>query len=248
MSNLPPVQQFLISKGASFVSSVRINDQSNTVLLEIPHDRVRSTSGGGFTSKRQLTFLSRAIEKKFDLHVIIAFRVTRQQDDIVAGLRAILFSKYPDLISDVFASFPTQNTALVWVEEKELPDKEATANITSLVREFLIGLEVECGGVEIIGPALPEASTAAILRSVKILAPVDLPQIVINLKRRGFGCPSDKWLVARLDSARKRGLVLRSSNGYYSLSAQGVDLVPRSRSRSSSDIERMLLLAKRRTW
>lgn len=218
------------------------------MLLEILRDRVRSTSGEGFTSKRQLTFLSRAIEKTFDVRVKIAFRDSQTQDDIVAGLRAVLFRQYPDIVINVFASFPTQETALVWIEENGSPDQTRSAEFDAHVREYLRSVGVECDQLEVFGPALPEPSTVAILRSVKLLAPADLSGILLNLQGRGFGCPSNKWLKARLDSARKRGLVLWNREGTYSLTAQGIDLVPRSRTRSSSDIERILFLAKRRKW
>jgi len=245
--NVSEIQAFLAAREASFVSAVRLNEMSRTVLLEIPRDRVRSTSGNGFTSKRQLTFISRAIEKRFDLRVLTAFRDSQQHTDLESGLRAMLVRRFAGLVDDARMSFPTSDHALVWVTLGTAPDA-TSAEVRAQVENFLLESQIACDGIEFLSPALPEPSTTAILRTVKTLAPVGLEGIAADLRKRGMPSPSDRWLAGRLDSARKRGLLVRQKIGTYVLTAAGLQVVPHTRSGSSSDVDRMLAMAKRRQW
>ncbi|MBC7622590.1 MAG: hypothetical protein H7232_04300 [Aeromicrobium sp.] len=224
-----------------------MNEMSRTVLLEIPRDRVRSTSGAGFTSKRQLTFISRAIEQRFDLRVLTAFRDSQQLTDLESGLRALLVRRFAGLVVDARMSFPTSDHALVWVTLGVVPDA-TSADVKEHVTNFLLDSQIVCDGIEFLSPALPEPSTIAILRTVKTHAPVALDGIAADLRKRGMPSPSDRWLAGRLDSARKRGLLVRQKIGTYILTAAGLQIVPHNRSGSSSDVDRMLAMAKRRQW
>lgn len=246
--NASTIQAFLNERQAGFVSAVHFNLLSNTVLLEVPRDRVRSTAGQGFTSNRQLTFLAKALEQRFDLRVVTTFRDSQQLTDLESGLRAMVTRRFPNLVVDARLSFPTGDRALVWVSLSTAADDATSGELQGHVRSFLSEAQVTCEGVEFLTPALPEPSTTAILRTVKILAPVNLDGITTDLQKRGMPSPSDRWLAGRLDSARKRGLVIRQQGGTYVLTAAGLQVVPHSRSKSSSDIDRMLAMAKRRQW
>lgn len=245
--NVSEIQAFLNTRQASFVSAVRLNELSRTVLLEIPRDRVRSTSGNGFTSNRQLTFLSRALEQRFDLRVLTAFRDSQQHTDLESGLRAILVRRFAGVVVDARMSFSAVDHALVWVTLGIAPDATAI-EVKEHVTNFLLESLIVCEGIEFLSPALPEPSTIAILRSVKILAPVSLEGLADDLRKRGMPSPSDRWLAGRLDSARKRALLVRQKIGTYVLTAAGLQVVPHTRSGSSSDVDRMLAMAKRRQW
>lgn len=245
--NVSEIQAFLNTRQASFVSAFRLNEMSRSVLLEIPRDLVRSTSGDGFTSNRQLTFLSRALEKRFDLRVLTAFRDSQQHIDLESGLRAMLVRRFEGLVIDVRMSFPVSDHALVWVTLGIAPDA-TSMKVREHVINFLMESKIVCDGIEFLSPALPEPSTIAILRTVKTLAPVTLDGISANLRSRGMPSPSDRWLAGRLDGARKRGLLVRQKIGTYVLTAAGLHVVPHTRSGSSSDVDRMLAMAKRRQW
>lgn len=241
------IQAFLNTRLAGFVSAVRLNELSGTVLLEIPRDRLKNKSGSGFTSNRQLTFLSRAIENRFNLRVLTAFRDSQQHTDLESGLRAMLVRRFAGVVVDVRMSFPASDHALVWVTLGISPDA-TSADVQEHVTGFLLESKIVCDGIELLSPALPEPSTIAILRSVKTLAPVSLEGITADLRNRGMPSPSDRWLAGRLDTARKRGLLVRHKAGTYVLTARGLQAVPHTRSGSSSDVDRMLALAKRRQW
>lgn len=248
MSNLLKIQQYLTSKGLAFVNASRINVTSNTLLLEVPRDKVHSISSPNYTSKRQLSFISSAISKKFDVHVVITIRDSSSLDDVAAGLRAILKRTFNDVVSDVFVSFPSATNAVVWVEITNIVDRQYQKKLEEFASLNLKNLGIEIDAFEVVYPAQPQPSVVAILRAVKMLAPAPVERILDYLNGRGFICPSVSWLSSKLDGARKRGFIVRSTLGQFSLTSEGLDVVPRSRSSSSSDVERMLALAKRKEW
>lgn len=248
LTNVAAIEKFLGDRGANYVAAVRFNEFSKILLLEVPRDRVRETAGQGFTSKRQLGYLSRVLEEKFDLRVLTTFRDSQQFTDLESGLRAILLRKFAGLIVDAYISFPTANKALVWIGLAQVQEKSVADGVQAVVSSFLEQAEISCEGIEFLNPRQPEPSLVVILRSVKVKAPVSISEIMEDLLGKGLACPSERWLAAKLDGARKRGLLVRNPTETYVLTALGLDIVPHSRSRASSDIDRMLSLAKRGRW
>ena len=248
MSSLITIRQWLTSKGLAFISDVKLYEHSQKLVLEMPRAKLAAKSGSGFTSRRQLTFLAREIKRRFGLEVLIALRESEQSADIEAGLRAVLMRMFPDVLRDAFLSYPAADRAFVWIEPAQAIDDGKTSEMRDSVERFLQSVGISCEGIEFLAPLAPEPSTAAVLRSVKRLAPAEVAALAVDLKQRGFSCPSEKWLAARLDAARKRGLLFRRKDGAFVLTADGLLVVPHTRSRTSSDVERMLLLARRRKW
>ena len=244
---LVAIQSFLNSRGAEFISAIRFNEVAGTVFLEVPLDRVALTSSSGITSARQITFLSRAIEERFDIKVIAAFKESPHHSDVELGIRAIIARRFPE-VTDFRLSFSTLDTASGWVTLSQGVSDSYKKDLEDHINSLLSEAKVVCQGLDFLSPSLPEPSTVAILRTIKICAPVDLTGIIADLQKRSLACPSERWLSARLDSARKRGLLTRSHKGDYSLTSTGLQAVPHSRSKSSSDIDRILALARRKEW
>lgn len=248
MPNAEAIAVFLKARQATYVSSFRVDELSKTVILEVPASLLRGKVGKGVTSKRQLAYLKRDLEVQFSLRVVITLREAQQLTDLESGLRAMLLRKFPEFISDLYMSFPTGDAAQAWVTIKQDPGETISQNIHRLINEFLADASLRSEGVEFVDPHLPEPSTIAILRSVKAMSPAGVRSILTHLSKRGFYCPSERWLSHKLDGPRKRGLLVRNPSGDYSLTSLGLELVPHTRSGSSSDVERMLLLARRRKW
>lgn len=242
------IRQYLESKGYGFVTAVHINSVAKTALLEVPREKLRGRAEPGFTSGRQLHFVAKAIAEKFDLRVLLAFRDTPGTADIEAGLRAYLLRAFQNVALGAFVSFPTGDTASVWVEVSRVPEAAETAQMQSMVDKYLNDFGIKVTSFDFLAPALPEASLPAILRSLKRLAPAEVSAIRADLGTKGLLCPSEKWLSARLDAARKRQLVQRDGRGRFVLTAAGLAAVPTTRTRSSSDIDRILWLARRKEW
>lgn len=248
MSNIGDIDTFLKQREATYISAIRVNELAQTLLVEIPLDLVRSKAGPGVTSKRQLLYIKRELEVRFGLTVLVSFRQSQELNNLEVGLNAILHKRFGGIVLDSYLSFPQGDSALAWVFLAVQVEPETEDTIRDHVVNCLAQAGVSCGNVELVGPIKPEPSIAAILRSIKKLAPVNLTALEADLQRKDMQSPSMRWLASKLDWARKRGLVIRNTNGSYALTASGLALVPNTRSRSSSDVERMLLLAKRREW
>lgn len=248
MSELLVIQQYLSAKGLAYVVPRLLNPSSPVLVLEVPRDRVSDTASKDKTSRRQLAFVSKSLGKKHRKRVIVTLRDSQALDDIAVSLRAVLKHEFPNLVSDVYVSFATNTAAVVWIESKTVIDPQAIDQLKSRATSELGEFGVRCQAFEIVLPQLPEPSTIAILRSVKVHAPASLEAVNQDVLRRGFSCPSEKWLSHKLDVARKRGLVLRDQDGRFLLTAEGLEVVPWSRTASSSDVDRMLSLARRKEW
>lgn len=248
LSELLKVQQYLASKGLGFVVPRLVSPTSGVLVVEVSRDRIHATASAGHTSRRQLSFLSKSLEAKFGRRVLVTIRDAQPLDDVAASLRAVLRREFPGVVSDVHVSFEDAGTALVWVEVSTLIEAATLDAARTIASRELVEFGVVCKSFDVVAPVRPEPSTVAILRSVKVLAPVLSVSLAADLDRRGFSYPSEKWLSHKLDVARKRGFVSRDPQGRFSLTAEGLSVVPTSRSGSSSDVERMLAVARRKEW
>jgi hypothetical protein len=248
LSELSLIRQHLSERGLSYIVPRIVNPNSPVLVLELTRDRLAETASMGKTSRRQLAFVCKLLENQHGKRVIVTLRDSQALDDIAAALRAVLRHGFPEIISDVHVSFETSTAAVVWVETKATIGQDISGRIEASAKKILSDFGVACKAFDVVLPQLPQASTAAILRAVKVHAPVSLAGVNEDLLKRGFSSPSDKWLSHKLDMARKRGLVLRDEDGRFLLTAAGLAVVPWSRSASSSDVDRMLSLARRTEW
>ena len=66
--------QEIIESQASYVSSFKYDDISDSILLEIPVDKIKEVASKDYTSKRQIKYLSRKLESFTKRKVIISYR------------------------------------------------------------------------------------------------------------------------------------------------------------------------------
>lgn len=242
------ISEFLRKSGLPFTPTARFNAVTNTLILDIPIDLVAQSAEDGKTSRRQLAHLRGSLERDHNISVLIAFRSSPQLNDIEAGLNGLLQRKFPGKVSNLVGSFPNVAAVDVSVFLNEGIDVPLATEIQTFVNEFFAEAGFTTLSFNFFGNEKPKPTLAAILRSVKLLAPVGLPELMHNLDTRGFSCPDERWLAAKLDVVRKRSLVIRSTAGKYALTTEGLAVVPHSKSRTSSDVERMLALARRKKW
>ena len=246
MSSTEAIAGYLGACHATYISSFHVDESPKTVILEVPVSLLRVRAAKGVTSKRQLTYLKRDIEARFDLRVVITVREAQQLTDLESGLRAALLRRFPEHVTDLYMSFPTGDAAQIWVMVKQELDETSGKIIRGHIVEYLANAALISEGIEFLAPNLPEPSIAAILRSLKTISLGAVGQIMNHLRKRGYSCPSERWLSGKLDMSRKRGLIVRNPSGEFSLTSLGLQLVPHTRSGSSSDVDRMLLLGRRR--
>ena len=239
---------FLEARKADYVASVRVIAETRTAILDIPRERLGETASGRMTSRRQLDRLASDIKKEFGLSVMFAFRSEGLLADIESGLRATLERRYPEKVSELVVSFPTVERAEVLFRKSGQFGEVNGAEVQAVISDFLRDASFLEVHVEELNSELPQPSLMNILKALKSCAPATIAQLLACLSERGFSCPNTRWLSNKLDLARKRDWVVRSSEGRFTLTIEGLGVVPVSRRRTSSDIERILALGRRKKW
>ena len=242
------LKAFLADRKVDYVSSVRVIAETKSVILDVPRERLGDTASPRMTSKRQLDRLATAIQNEFGLSVLFALRSEGLLNDIESGLRATLERRFPGAISELVVSFPTVKHAEVIFRRSGQSGEGIGAEIQAVILEFL--REAKFDGIEIdeLSAELPKPGLMNILKALKSCAPASVDQLLVYLSEHEFSCPNNRWLSSRLDVARKREWVVRSSEGMFALTVEGLKVVPATRRRNSSDIERILALGRKKKW
>ena len=92
-----------------------------------------------------------------------------------------------------------------------------------------------------------QLTNSIILNKIKVMSPVSLNELVKSLRDLGYEIHDKKYIQKKLDSLRKKYLIIRLKNGNYSPTEDALNVIPHGKYRESSDIYRMLEL-KRKTW
>lgn len=239
---------FLKARGVHYVTSARVIADIKSAILDVPRERVGETASRQTTSRRQLDRLASDISKEFGLSVLFAFRSEGPLGAIESGLRATLERRFPEVVSELVVSFPTQDRAEVLFRRSGQSEAGAGTDLKAVIAEFLREARFDVVQIEEMSAELPQPSQMNILRALKSCAPATVDQLVVYLNEHGFSLPSTRWLSSKLDVARKRDWVVRSNDGRFALTIEGLGVVPASRRRTSSDIERILALGRRNQW
>lgn len=242
------LKAFLADKKVDYVTSVRVIAETKSAILDVPRERLGDTASSRMTSRRQLDHLASDIKKAFGLSVLFAFRSEGPLAAIEAGLRATLVRRFPGAVSELVVSFPTQDRAEVVFRRSGQSVVDAGTDLKPAIVDFLREAKFGEVHVEEMSAELPQPSQLNILKALKLCAPVTVEQLEAYLKEHGFSLPSTRWLSGKLDAARKRDWVVRSNDGRVALTVLGLAVVPASRRRNSSDIERVLALGRRKQW
>jgi hypothetical protein len=242
------IRAFISERHADYVTDVRLVEPAETLVLDVPMELVAEVVERGKTSRRQLARLKQDIERRFGVTTLISLRPSKSLAQVEQAVRALLVARYPGVIDDVVMSFVESTFVVAWIVVGSSPGAEIETRILGEAKELLDKVGVSRAELHLVQPTKPAPPIMAILRSVKRLAPVLENDLAEDLERRGMPCPSARWLTSKLDAARKRGWLVRATDGRYALTAEGLEVVPHPRGRASSDIERVLSLARRRTW
>lgn len=246
-SKIVDLIEFLKTRGIDFVTEVRGNRPPPFhYAVFIPSERVSALAKPGFVSKRQLKNLQSALREHLGIAVEWIEESGSRSSAMEAALLQLLEMKFPGRFREVFISGLKSRPICVWIEPlKDVDDYPSPEEIRAVVQTFmdLYGLAefVVDDGTD---TSLP--SNSAILRRLKIHAPVVTSDLAGQLAASGATVPDDRWLQRKLDRLRKQGLVHRESNGAYCLTELALKAVPHGRGRTSSDVERALALGRRK--
>lgn len=203
---------------------------------------VRGEDGSTNPSKQKISILEKELA---DRGLPVGFILTDGYLlDIESGLRATLLANHSDMIRNVFLSLEGDK-AKVWIE----PKADARAEIPKLsgtARAFLELSKVKLQSIILtVDDFLP--ANFAILSALRTISPASLEKLSSALVAKNFSVPSDDWVRRKLESLRKKNLVvwIKSEANMphtYTLTLKGLKALGTKKNRSSPDITRVLAI------
>lgn len=237
------VIDYLKKTGREYIKSVRIVE--GNIFLTVDAQKVAAVAHEARqTSRRQLGALTATVQKQFGMDAQFSIFSDEASHRIEVMLRELLTQRFPDDVSDVTASLLDAESATVWVDAEAVNDMAEVRKIEEVARNALVLANLPKSSVHVQAPVVDEPTLIAILKEIKLLAPVTLSELMMALSKNFF-IPSEHWLASKLDLIRKRGLIVREHNGRFYLSEQALTIVPHGRAKNSSDIVRALRLMRR---
>jgi hypothetical protein len=236
------VEEFLKSRRFRFAARCVFNPSLDAIVVEVPARFVAERVLYGRTSLRQMENLKRAARSE---GMQVEFLVTsHDRDDLEGGLRFLLRKVVADAAIDCFVSLPSPEVAHVWLDVGD-PGR-VSDQLKGEVIEYLEALGVSLGKLTVLGAVTDLPTKIAILRQVKLLAPVAVSVLSEALMRESFSVPPGKWLRSKLDGLRKEGFLIWRNDDRYVCTERGLEVVPSIRTRTGTDVVRALALARRR--
>ncbi|EMX2133424.1 hypothetical protein AAGT46_002819 [Citrobacter werkmanii] len=243
MSKTEPFKEFYNKFG--MIKFHSINEFTSTVLMEVPKSKLKERAEKGFITRRQIENIKIKIKEKYGTDVLVSFSESADKAGMEAGLLAVLNANLKaKKIKSVSMSFFNANDINVIVFCKGLDSKEQV-DVERLALQYLTSIKLVLKGVEYNDIVGVEPSLMVILRALKSTYPINLEHLTSYLIKQNYYIESIEWLSKKLDLLRKKDFLIRSLDGVYRLTHYGIEQVPVTRSRTSSDVERILTIAKR---
>ena len=241
------LQDYFKSQGFNLASDIYVRPSAPGILVSIPETAITTRTSATGTSKRKLHSLKIQIKTELGLDIDFIFVRDIQQQQMEAGLNALLHARFPRAYENAYLSCRTNQKYDVWLEPVAAQlDSALHAHAIASVTEYIQLLGVKLGEISLVGQENTSPAIAIILRETKRLAPVSAYELAAALQDARFLIPSTSWIESKLDTLRRKGLVIRLPDGAYALSEVGLQLVPYGKTRRSSDVERILALGRTR--
>lgn len=241
------LKEFLAAKGIDFVSEIRPSRTPRfDFALCVPGERIANLAGQGQISHRQMKLIKTAAKKECGLDIEWVVTPNERTNAVETALLELLATRFPGAVNAVFISSLKSEPVSVWLDRNT--QNEAPPDLSALreVVEQLLKLYGVVTFLVMDGAGADTPTNPMILRRLKIVAPATTEQLAEALSAAGATIPQARWLQSKLDTLRKQGFVVRSNTGAYCLTELGLSLVPHSRNRNSSDIDRALALGRRK--
>ena len=236
------LQDFFEARRFTFVTDVLWRPNQPQIVVSVPETLIGRKASRETTSHRQLAILRNQIKQQLQLDVEFVLIRDPLQQHIEAGLNALLQTRFADQVGAAYLSAQSDGTYDIWIEKtaEGVGDLALSPLISEALAEYLKLIGARIGVVRVIGAQTKAPSVPVILRAAKRLAPVEAGDLLESLVELGFIVPSTSWLESKLDTLRRRNLLIRLRTGRYVLSESGLSIVPHGRARHSSDVERAL--------
>ena len=229
----------------SMIQFHSINEFTSTILMEVPTSKLKDRAEKGYITRRQIENIKIKIKNKYNTDVLVSFSESADKAGIEAGLLVLLNANIKTKkIKNVSISFYNSSDINIIVFCKGLEGKERV-EVERLAVQYITSMKMTLRSIEYNDIVGIEPSLMVILRAVKSTYPITLENLAGYLIKHSYYIESIEWLSKRLDLLRKREFLIRSLEGVYRLTHSGIEQVPVTRSRTSSDIDRILTIAKR---
>lgn len=240
--NTKLIEDFLESKNVKYVSSCSFIEDEGTLILNIPISFLAS----GATTPRKIKNLKNSISEKFNTQVIESITQSEKSNTIHFGITSIINEEISADAYDLSLIIQSDGNLNTHLKFKTQIQSGKITKIEEKIKKYFLLLEAEKFSIDIIKNSENPPTLTAILRSAKKLAPFLMKDIIKELESRNFDLPSEKWMNNQLDSIRKKGLIFRRSDEKYTLTYKGILATPSAGNRNSSDIERVLYMARKK--
>lgn len=214
------------------------------LVLYVSKDKVSDKAQKGFVSLKQLDNLQSKLKREFDTSTEIVLLDADSLIKVGEGFVALLKNTFPDIITDARFSFLNAHRVSATIVLSEFVDnsiKEAVeAFLTAVVKPAHIELQaLQWDEVEL--PSLIE-----VLTTTKKFQPVKLDNLY-DFLCKDYPALRIDGLNKQLDKLIKKKFLIRERDTEtYAMTALGLNLLPKTASRNSSDIVRALDLGRRK--
>ena len=238
------IVEFIKECKYDFVSDVRVRPTDEMVLLYIPREKVGPRVSPGYTSFRQIDNLRKKIEANYSVTSQAILAASSDHQELESAFHQLLNRRFDGKVVSFFISFREESLVDSWIEASALNEaleREISAHIEALYKESSLTIR----NIYWLRSSADLPTVPALMRLVKAHQPVSAEKLV-QLLVGDYPSIDERWLKHRLDALRRKDLVIWQKPGCYALTALGVSVVPTGKRRSSSDIQRALVLGRRR--
>ena len=174
---------------------------------------------------------------------VIFIPMSKYMEHIRNSLCLFAQYNYPRIIKNVFAVFDGEYVD-VWIEPNKPIDENTKLEIENKMKEFMRFLNIRLRSLSMTLTGRI-ASQTAVLKLIRISAPIQHNEIEKILISKGFDTPDNEWLSRMLDRLRKSNKIVRRRDGYFCLSLKALKILGTDKGRNSPDITRALDIARR---
>jgi len=258
MLNANELRNSIIEKSHAPSGVVAISAVDGNLIVNLQGFAPGTSLSYAARRRRIIKKIVRECAEQLSLRPLVSFNwgdgITRTETMIKALLQSSLGTE-PETVS---VTVGKSSAVDVYVTFKDpLPEKVSyDQQIRSLIEAQVKGAGGRMrqgghvGGLHVSFPGSMEArpTLAELLRSVRVLQPTSIEQLIAYWAHRGTPGLSPALLNSQLDVARQRGLVTQMKGKLFAVTAQGIAANGSTKGRTSPDIERNLALGRRTSY
>nr|WP_067286146.1 hypothetical protein [Marinobacterium profundum] len=242
--DLSIVKSFLSRKKFPYVREVKTNPLSGKVVIYVSFDITSKEYKNNTASNRQISYLKRRIFKDLEIDIETIKIEGANHQDLEDSFLTIIHQDFPHSVESISITGERDRQTII-IETGNFPiDKKI--EIERKVKELINLSSLKPENILWVSPEKTKPTKAFILKKIKILQPISLDDLNVEINLHELFYCDPKWLNSMLDNLRKKKFITRSKNAGYSLTALGIEIVPAGTSRTSSDIERALAISKKK--